>query len=173
MDTSKNLTDTSENCYLNIIKEKIDEINELKRQISSQEKESQRLNRTCETMSKKLKRREKHSDKTNVLFRGSDRKTTFLQELEDPFATKKQDVENPFPTKKTKQRAQSVRNEAGTLRKDLFQLRQQICDFNKEMKSAVPQLVDVVRQVNGRVGELEVENKKLKRESRFYNSFMV
>ena len=31
MDSSKNLTETSENCYLNIIKEKIDEINELKR----------------------------------------------------------------------------------------------------------------------------------------------
>ena len=31
MDSSKNLTETSENCYLSIIKEKIDEINELKR----------------------------------------------------------------------------------------------------------------------------------------------
>ena len=31
MDSSRNLTEKSENCYLNIIKEKIDEINELKR----------------------------------------------------------------------------------------------------------------------------------------------
>ena len=70
-------------------------------------------------------------------------------------------------------KARKIRFQIVKLRKDLAHIRHNITDFQNLIQSEFPKVLTTVAEFTAKAAEIEVENKRLNHEYRFYNNFIV